>query len=567
VSAAPLPVDAEALAREIDLLRRRLQEGADGRELLEATLESLQTSVEELRIAEEQLLQQNDELVSAHLAVEAERQRFEDLYRFAPDAYLITDEYGKVLDANVSATAIFGVQPNYLVGKPLATFLEPASRAGFRQLLLDIGARREVSHLELRMHRRDRVTFDAAITVMAVHRAHTDSTISLRWLVRNVSEQRQAEERLWELNTELESRVTARTAELAAEGALLEAVLDQLPVGVIIADAPSGRVSRSNRYANELLGRSVEATGVSDYAGFELHDEQGRKLAELDTPLARAVRRGEEIRNARVTLRRPDASLRTISTSTGIVRDAAGEIVAAVAVLEDMTERERREQADRDFVTNAAHELRTPLAAIASSVEVLQAGAKEQPAERDLFLDHIERESRRLSRLARALLLLARVQTGAETPRVEIVALRPLLREVAAATRPAEGVRVAVRCGAGVAALTNRDLLEQALANLTGNAAQHTARGSISISARAAPGGDVIVQVADTGPGLSAATRERMFERFYRGGARDAEGFGLGLAIAQQALEAVGGSIEVETVEGKGTTMRMRLPFAQLVER
>jgi Signal transduction histidine kinase len=105
-------------------------------------------------------------------------------------------------------------------------------------------------------------------------------------------------------------------------------------------------------------------------------------------------------------------------------------------VLDDLTEQGRRELAEREFVANAAHELRTPLTTIIGAVEVLQAGAKDDPLERDRFLAHIERESARLARLARALLTLARAHAGQERPRSEPIALRPLLQEVADDLRP-----------------------------------------------------------------------------------------------------------------------------------
>src|SRR5205814_9913795 len=116
------------------------------------------------------------------------------------------------------------------------------------------------------------------------------------------------------------------------------------------------------------------------------------------------------------------------------------------------SERERRERAEREFVANAAHELRTPVAAIASAVEVLQAGAKDAPADRDLFLGHIEREAARLTRLARALLVLARAQARHEPPPLQLVELAPLLGQVAAAILPPGDVQVVVDCPLALAA-------------------------------------------------------------------------------------------------------------------
>src|SRR5206468_2280914 len=155
----------------------------------------------------------------------------------------------------------------------------------------------------------------------------------------------------------------------------------------------------------------------------------------------------------------------------------------ALLVVDDLTEQERRELAEREFVSNAAHELRTPLTTIIGAVEVLQAGAKENPTERDRFLAHIEREADRLARLARALLTLARAHAGQEKPRAEEIALAPLLQEVAQDLRPRGEVSVEVECGAGLTATVNRDLLEQVLRNLGENATKHTEQGRVVLRA------------------------------------------------------------------------------------
>jgi PAS domain S-box-containing protein len=355
----------------------------------------------------------------------------------------------------------------------------------------------------------------------------------------------------------------ARLRERLMTETAFDAVLDQLPIGVVIASAPSGRVTHANRYIAELLGGELRPESLADYGRFELFDLRGRPVGTDSLPLVRAIRRGEHVRDEQYEVEASDGKRRLVVVSATPVLDAAGEIIGAVALIEDISEREQRRRADREFVTNAAHELRTPLAAIASAVDVLQAGAKELPAERDLFLGHIERESRRLARLARALLLLARVQTGAEQPLLKVVPLRPLLRDVAAATSTGDGVKLSVRCRKDLAALSSHDLLEQALLNLAGNASRHTTRGRISLTARAV-GEHVEIDVRDTGSGISQDDRERIFERFYRGGARDAGGFGLGLSIVHQAIDAVGGEVHLESREGVGTTVRLLLPLAEL---
>jgi signal transduction histidine kinase len=231
-----------------------------------------------------------------------------------------------------------------------------------------------------------------------------------------------------------------------------------------------------------------------------------------------------------------------------------------------MAKRVRQESAEREFVTNAAHELQSPLTAIVSAIEVLQAGAKETP-ERDVFLGHIERASARLARLARALLVLARAQTGSEAPKTELVALEPLLSDVASWLRTAENVTVDVSCPPEAAVLTNRELVEQAIFNVAENAAKYTAKGRIELEAHVADG-QAEISISDTGRGIPHAEQDRVFERFYRGEGAADEGSGLGLAIARAAAEAIGGAVELESTVGKGTVVRFHLPQgASLVEQ
>jgi signal transduction histidine kinase/HAMP domain-containing protein len=236
----------------------------------------------------------------------------------------------------------------------------------------------------------------------------------------------------------------------------------------------------------------------------------------------------------------------------------------ALLVVDDLTEQERRELAEREFVSNAAHELRTPLTTIIGAVEVLQAGAKEDPAERDRFLGHIEREAGRLARLARAMLTLARAHSGQEQPRIEPVELAPLLREVAAGLQPHTGVAVDVEVADGLAVQANRDLLEQALRNLGENAAKHTARGSVALRAYR-NGNSVTVEVEDSGPGISPEVQRHVFDRFYRG-ERDAHGFGLGLAIVRESVRTLGARIELDSSPGHGTVFRILLAPARVRE-
>jgi signal transduction histidine kinase len=228
---------------------------------------------------------------------------------------------------------------------------------------------------------------------------------------------------------------------------------------------------------------------------------------------------------------------------------------------EDGHDLSAQERAQRDFIANAAHELQSPLAGIISAVEVLQAGAKETE-DRDRFLGHIEREARRLERFTRALLVLARAQALLEPPRSEVLLLRPLLSELIDDLRPSTGVEIELSCPVDLAAVVNADLTEQALRSVIGNAVKYTRQGRIDIFAEPVSERGLEVRVRDTGPGIEPEVQRRVFDRFVRAGGPNELGFGLGLAIAKEAAEVLGGGLELLSEPGAGTLVTLRLPLA-----
>ena len=357
--------------------------------------------------------------------------------------------------------------------------------------------------------------------------------------------------------------VDERVAVLEAERARLAAAFEQLPAAVVIVEARTGRLLTFNNRAKALAPGLLEgdaAVPLDQLVAFRL---DGSPYEAADTPLSRALS-GETIYGEHVRMPSERGASVVYEVSAGPIHDEHGNVAAAVITFQDVTERYERERAQSEFIANAAHELRTPLAVIVSAIEVLQAGAKDEPEARERFLDHIERATDRLDRLARALLQLARAQTREEPPKLTLVEIEPILRTIAADMRPAAGVEVTVTCEPGIAAVSNPDLLEQSLSNLARNAAAYTTTGSVSLSAKA-EGEHARIEVSDTGPGLPEGVRRHMFERFYRGGARGGDGFGLGLNIAAESVRAVGGRIEITDADGAGTVARVELPLARLV--
>jgi two-component system sensor histidine kinase VicK len=329
---------------------------------------------------------------------------------------------------------------------------------------------------------------------------------------------------------------------LAHERDRLESLLDRLSDGVLLIDADLN-VEFANGRARDLLGLGdrLDHCELLDASA----DDKLRRFA-LDLFNARPPEELQLTDESRVLV------------VSGIPPTAGGE--NAIIVVADESERERNARVQREFATNAAHELRTPLASIVTAVEMLRTGAKEDPAARDRFLDLIARESDRLTRLSRALLVLARADARDQKPRLSPIAVAPILEEVASSLPQRDGLEIGIDCPPSLAVIGDPDLLEQALSSLAANAVQYTPAGTVTMRGRA-ENGSVVIEVADTGRGIPARERARIFERFYRPGG-PSEGFGLGLAIARDAVRTLGGEIELASAHRRGTTVRITLARA-----
>ncbi len=343
---------------------------------------------------------------------------------------------------------------------------------------------------------------------------------------------------------QMRERLRESFGRLGEERDRLQQVLEGLQEGVIAVDAGL-RISFANPAAPILVtGRplTVGAPLPDPWPDFPLRAFAAHLFEGIDRPAQGRVVEEE----------------RTIAV-VGVPPRSGSD---ALLVLADVTERERRERAEREFVANAAHELGTPLTAIATSLEVLRAGAKDDPAELDRFLELIERQTSRLSRLRRALLTLARAQTRQEPLQLEPVAVSPLLEAVADELRSVGAdVNVVVDAPEELSVLAHPELVEQIIFNLAENALRHGSATQVEVAARALDGRAAVIEVSDNGTGVRAAERDRLFDRFYRG-SKQGEGFGLGLAIVREVVRALGGTIELDS-SSEGTVVQVTLARAE----
>ena len=248
-------------------------------------------------------------------------------------------------------------------------------------------------------------------------------------------------------------------------------------------------------------------------------------------------------------------------------QDEIGRLAATfnrmISRLEQAFERERR------FTADASHELKTPLAVLRGDIEVALRRER-TPEEYQRVLQSSLEEIARLTKLTEDLLTLARSDAGESVLELEQVQLDRLASEARAYIAPlADSAGVALIYEAPespVGVEGDEKRLKQLLVNLLDNAIKYTPAGGIARLSLAVEGSSAVIEVSDTGRGIPASALPHVFERFYRQtDPRDSRvtGFGLGLAISKWIVDAHGGSIEVDSEEGRGSRVTVRLPVAQ----
>jgi two-component system phosphate regulon sensor histidine kinase PhoR len=380
-----------------------------------------------------------------------------------------------------------------------------------------------------------------------VHRLAETTLPSWRWTEHD--DLRGLTNELSAITTRLRDRLDELTEERDRAGQIVDALDD----GVLLLDG-AGRLLVANPAARSWFGLPDDlrpGLPAQRVLGMPQVSALAEQAAEARAPVV-----------GNLTVVFPEARSLAMRAFPLVDRGPTGRIVVT---LTDITQRRRLEVLRRDFVANASHELKTPVAAVRALAETLLTALPDDPEAGRQFAERIAREAERLDVLARDLLDLSRVERG--TLDVEPVDLVGLAKEVLGGYEDlATERRVRLRSELQQVSMRgDRAQLGLLLSNLLDNALRHTpAKGTVCVRLDAAESGAVI-QVADTGEGIPARELSRIFERFYRvdkARTRQTGGTGLGLAIVRHVAEAHGGTVRVDSELGRGSTFTVALPVA-----
>ncbi|MGQ0644037.1 MAG: chemotaxis protein CheB [Elusimicrobiota bacterium] len=380
---------------------------------------------------------------------------------------------------------------------------------------------------------------------------------------------------------------------LESQTAMLQAVLEQAADGVIVYDRRGNR-TLVNAAARRLAGLDPDGRTLDlppgDWGAVYYPD--GRPMPADHWPVTRALR-GEAAAGQQVRMLRPDGTAYDLLMGCAPIRNAAGDVVGAVATFTDITARRRAEEkaaalnreleAARDaalesvraksqFLANMSHEIRTPLNAVVGMSSLLMDGALDVRRQEQVKIVHDSAVS--LLGVINDILDFSKMEAGKLSLEPGVFELGPLLESCLNLFRlqaKEKGLELewAVAAGTPPRLVGDHGRVRQILVNLLSNAVKFAARGRVKVAARAesSNGGKIslLTEVSDQGPGIPAADRDKLFKPFSQldsSMTRRYGGAGLGLAICKELTQMMGGEIGVRSEEGSGSTFWFRLPLA-----
>ncbi|MEA5505316.1 PAS domain S-box protein [Halotia wernerae UHCC 0503] len=523
-------------------------------ELLQEAIAEISISLEELHVSAEELQQQNEELVATRHLVEAERQRYQDLFNFAPDAYLVTDLTGIIQEANHAAAQLLNARQAFLIGKPLSVFIYQAERQKFWQMILRLRQQKQIRGQELWMfHNNGDIDFPAEVTA-------TITEDSLRWLLRDISDRYRAEQKIRE------------------QAALLDITTD----AILVRDLN-----------NQVLFWNKGAENVYGWRAEEILKKNASILfpqasPEISPQLTAIIKTVSELGSWQGELYKvtKDGKKIIISSRWTLMRDPAGLPKSILTVDTDITEKKQLEtrlfrtqrlESLGTLASGIAHDLNNILTPMVTIAQLLPLKHLQIDESSQQMLKLLETNAKRGTDLVQQILSFTR---SSEVKRT-IVSVSHLIEDIEQMIKRTFpkfiDIHTDISPDVGIV-LGDSTQLHQVLMNLVVNARDAMPKGgSLHISATklslnqnhhktligAKIGSYILITVSDTGVGICPEIIDRIFDPFFTT-KEVGKGTGLGLSTVIGIINNHGGFVEVSSQIEVGSQFQVYLPTSEV---
>ncbi len=346
----------------------------------------------------------------------------------------------------------------------------------------------------------------------------------------------------------------------------LQAIISQLPVGVVITDK-EGRVQETNKKFEQILGTKIPLGFFVGGKPLLTTAQNGKPIIISQGPLATTLASGKPVIGKEYEITKKDGKHVYVQSSAAAIHNKAGKIIAAALIANDVTQQKEMEQRKDDFVNMASHELKTPITSMKLYTEALikRLNTKDESVKK--ILQRIQYQTENLQELISDLLDVSRIQTGKLSFNKEDFVLNELVEETVQALQESTSDHsISIKAKRKVMVHADRFRLYQVLTNLLTNAIKYSPQGGdikvvVTIIERKA-----VVSVQDYGIGIPKDQYRKIFERLYQVTGQKEKtfpGLGMGLYISKEIIRRHRGNIWVESQKGKGTTFYFAIPLKQ----
>jgi len=513
--------------------------------------QSTDALLQSLRVHQTELETQNEELRRTQVELDLTRARYFDLYDLAPVGYFTLSNSETILEANLTAATLLGVQTKALVGSPIQNFIDPADQDIYyrhRQALPDTG---QPQTCELRMRQADKPPFWAQL--MATRTLTAAGEVVHRLVLTNIEERKLAQDRL---------RISDSALKAITQGMLI--VTPQL----VVVEANPAFLAMTGYTEAEVIGQKCTIfngpnTGKSTLRRFVDSITRQRKFT------------GETFNY------RKDGTGFWNELSVSPVYDALGKLSHFISINTDISARKSMDQAlqrkneelqeatrvaekannaKSEFLSNMSHDLRSPLNAIVGFAQLLETGKPAPTTLQKRNIDRILAGGWYLLKLINEILDLAQIESGQQALTLQATPLAQLMLECQNLTESkaqAHGIRLEFPVlPQPLSVVADPVRIKQVMVNLLSNAIKYNRpNGSVMVGVSAQAAGDIRISVTDTGMGLEPAHMAQLFTPFNRLGqeAGNTEGTGIGLVVTKKLTELMGGTIGVNSTPGLGS--------------